>query len=179
MTSTEVELTPTRGTQALSAAVLSALLAGPGNAAQHEPPQLHERRVQWQTPRDVGTSFQLVTILHGTAPTTLLRIHTDPWDELLRLQENWDGNQALPISIDALGHAKRFVNQAREDGLSFTPFADPDGHVGLESEKTNSVAYLVVAPDNRFSYVIRTGDTVNRGDNVSERQMREILALLH
>ena len=38
---------------------------------------------------------------------------------------------------------------------------------------------LIVGPDDTYSYVLRHGEQVNRGDNVDASTMREILALLY
>ncbi len=83
------------------------------------------------------------------------------------------------MSPDAIDHAKRFLRSLPSGGASFTPFAHPNGSVGLESEKPGSAAYLIVSPADRFTYVLRIGEAVHRGDDVDATKMRGLLALLY
>ncbi len=81
------------------------------------------------------------------------------------------------MSRDAIDHAKRFLKSISSIGTSFTPFAHPNGGVGLESEKPGkAAAYLVVSPTDRFTYVLRIGQAVHRSDDVDASKM---LALLY
>jgi hypothetical protein len=163
-----------------SAAVITALLAGgPPTFAEQYPKVLAKNPVKWEEPDAAHPTFQQVSVEHGTTSTTKTVVAVDPWDELERLDADWDGNGAAPISISALRNARRFATSEQTFGNSFHPFADPDGSVGLEATKPGKVAYLIVSDSDRFSYVLRQGDTVHRGDNVDALKMREILALLY
>ncbi len=161
-------------------AMLSVLLLGSNPTfAENSATKLAKSPLQRQANEPANTPFTKISISHGTTSTSNLAVIADPWDELQRLQEGWDGANAAAVSLDAIGHAKRFAKKSAEVGISFSPFADPDGNVGLESEKPTKTALLIVDANDRYSYVLQDGEEVNRGDNVNASKMQEILALLY
>lgn len=164
----------------LSVAVFAAALAAaPPVSASEYARVVAEQDNYWNAPEASYPSFQSLDIFHeGTAATTK-NVELDPWQELEVLGDGWDGDRAQPVSLDALEHARRFSRSVSDIGTSFTPFAYPDGSVGLESQKAGVAAYLVVSPSNRFTYVLRASDSVHRGDDVDSEKMRELLALLY
>lgn len=175
-----VEMRPSRAAQTFSAAAaLSLLFGNPAHGAQQEDARQTNLYFFCHAPSDSSASFQNIGVIHGTAPTTRVALADDPWDDLHRLKQGWDGGNAAPIAPDAINYAKHFAKEAKALGLAFVPFADPDGNVGLESTENSRAAYLIVSPQGRFSYVIRDGEAINRGDNVDAATMRGLLMLLH
>lgn len=164
----------------LSAAMLSAALATTSPAAGEEYAKaIAKQDVRWDAPDASEPSFQGVHVFHGTTAATIKSTEPDPWQDLEALGEDWDANGAQPVSSDAIDHAKRFLKSISTTQARFTPFAHPDGSVGLESQKNGGDAYLLVSPTERFTYVLRIGDTVHRGDDVDASKMRDLLALLY
>jgi len=164
----------------LSAAVLSAALAATSPTSDAESAKaIVKQDIRWDAPDASQPSFHSLGIFHGSAAATTKSVEPDPWQELEALEADWDGGGAQAVSGDAIDHAKRFVQSIADIAAPFTPFAYPDGSVGLESQKHGSAAYLVVSPLGRFTYVLRIGDTVHRGDDVDSGKMRELLALLY
>lgn len=164
----------------LSAAMLASALAATSPASAEEYAKLiAKHNIRWHAPDASQPSFQSLGVLHGSIVGTTKSVEPDPWQDLEALQQDWDGSGAEAVSRDAMDHAKRFLRSLSYIETSFAPFAHPDGSVGLESQKPGSAAYLLVSPSDRFTYVLRIGDTVHRGDDVDSSTMREVLALLY
>jgi len=176
----QLQLQSGQASPTLRVAMLSFFIAGGTTALEEQYVRpLAKPPVKWNAQEAIHASFQSLGVFHSTiSPTTTIAAE-DPWDELERLEAGWDGNNAAAVSLDAIKHAKRFTSNAHTIGVSFTPFADPDGSVGLEARKSGKVAYLIVSADDRFTYVLREGDKVHRGDNVDASTIRELLALLY
>ena len=111
-----------------------------------------------------------------TANTETLR--DDPWIEIQELPYDWDANGAEPVSPAAITFAKRFLAELPGD-LTFEPFAQTDGSIGLQHRTPNRSAYLVISPENRFTYVIKVAETVHRGDDVESTVMQALLATIY
>ncbi len=159
-----------------AAALLSAVLTGAMPPYAKTIPRLD---IRWNAPDASELSFQALDVLHGSTVGTTKAAEPDAWQDLEALREDWDASGAQPVSRDAIDHAKRFLKSFSSVGAPFTPFAHPDGSVGLESRKSAAAAYLIVSPTDRFTYVLRIGQTVHRGDDVDASKMRELLALLY
>lgn len=141
--------------------------------------EIKKQDVRWDAPEASPPSFQSISVLNGSTATTIESIAPDPWQELEALREDWDANGAHSISRDAIDHARCFLESLSSIDTPFTPFAYPDGSVGLESHKNRNAAYILVSSADRFTYVLRIGDAVHRGDDVEASKMRELLALLY
>lgn len=115
----------------------------------------------------------------ASTPSTSPLAAVDPWSVLQALEAGWDGDNASTISPDAIAHAKSFVKHISYLGIDFSPYPDHDGSVGIEAEKPGKEALLVVDEHGLFSYVIADGSEVHRGDNISARKMRDLLAHLY
>lgn len=135
--------------------------------------------MRWQAPDAKSPFFQDARVSLGTTPSTTRVFGEDPWDGVQRLLDGWDGQGAIAPLADAINHAKRFAARMNARGVTFEPFADPEGGIGLQADKGNDVSYLIVTAGDKFSYVIRKGDKVHRGDNIDSDTMLEIVALLH
>lgn len=169
----------------IGAALLSAaLIGGIPEIADGAPRELGNIDARWNAPNASLASSQGVLVSYGTISATssafrISPLETDSWQELEQLDQNWDGQGADRISQDAIDHALNFVESLLPTGAAFEPFAHPKGYVGLEARKKGKSAFLLVSPRNRFSYVIRSGGSVHRGDDVDPAAIRELLALLY
>ena len=169
----------TYNTTTLSAAVLSALLGGTTPALGQELTKqefLYPLNVDGPPPE---TAFAQPQVFPTETPSTSSIVSSDPWAVLQALEQGWDGANAASISPDAIAHAKSFLNDIAYLAIDFAPFADPDGSVGLEAEKPGKNALLVVDENGLLTYVISDGPEVHRGDNVTPRKMRDVLAHLY
>jgi hypothetical protein len=169
----------------LGAALLSAALIGAlPEIADGATKELGHFDARWNAPNASLASSQGVIVSYGTISATssafgISALETDPWQELEQLEQDWDGQGADRISRDAIDHALTFMESLLPAGPAFEPFAHPKGYVGLEARKKSKSAFLLVSPTNRFAYVIRSGDSVHRGDDVDPAAIRELLALLY
>ena len=169
----------------LGAALLSAALIGAMPEIAHgAPKEFGHFDARWNAPNASHASSQGVLVSYGTISATssafgISALETDPWQELEELGQNWDGQGADRISRDAIDHALNFVESLLPTGPAFEPFAHPKGYVGLEAREKGKSAFLLVSPTNRFAYVIRSGNSVHRGDDVNSAAIRELLALLY
>jgi hypothetical protein len=100
----------------------------------------------------------------------------ESWAELETLPADWDANGAEPIARQTIQYAKDF---ALSIGLSFDPFAHPNGSVGIENQGDDKSAHIVISPKNRFAYVLRVGKAVHRGNDVDADSLRKVIALLY
>ena len=168
------------GRSTLSAAVLSAMLAAGVPALGEAYAKLTPKQdVRWNAPDASQISFQGTAVSHGNTSATTSSVDSDPWQELEALQAGWDGNEAEPVSRDAIGHAKRFLQSLPLIGSTFVPFAHPNGSVGLEAQKPGKAAYLIVSATDRFAYVLRIAGTIHRGNDGDASVMRDLLDLLY
>ena len=171
----------TIGAALLSAALISAM----PEIADSAPKELGNFDARWNAPNAALASSQGVLVYYGSISATSSAfalsppLDADPWQELEQLEQNWDGQGAERISAHAIDHALNFVESLLPIGPAFEPFAHPKGYVGLEARKQGKSAFLLVSPTNRFSYVIRSGGSVHRGDSVDPAAIRELLALLY
>ena len=171
--------TYTNGTTTMSAALISALLGGTTSALGEELTNLtFIRPLKMEVPTLARTVFGQLPLSPTATPNTSPIVPSDPWTVLQTLEQGWDGANAASISPDAIAHAKSFLNYIAHLAIDFTPFADPDGSVGLEAEKPGKNVLLVVDENGLLTYVISDGPEVHRGDNVTPRKMRDVLAHL-
>jgi hypothetical protein len=164
--------------QTLNAAVLSAALAAAMPASTED--QLVRDAKPWESASTGDAAelhFHLALISHHATPATTKIAEPDPWQELELLEKNWDGEDAEPVSLDAIQHAKRFLVDL-PDAAIFTPFANPDGRVGLQGQQSGKSAYLLISAENLFTYVLRVRGQVHRGHSTDAPMMRQILEFL-
>ncbi len=100
-------------------------------------------------------------------------------DEIRSLEANWDGQNAEPVSIMAIESAKKFLTQLGSAAVSFEPFADPEGGLGLESHKKEKSIYIIASPDSTYTYVLRDGRAIHRGSKVCLDTMRNVVSTLY
>ncbi len=113
-----------------------------------------------------------------TSATTYVK-EPDSWQELESLEDDWDAAGAKKVSPQAIAHARRFLTSLPSIGQTFVPFPDMDGGVGLQARAADKAAYLIVSPDNLFTYVIKVAGKVHRGINTEPDEMKDLLALLY
>lgn len=128
---------------------------------------------------DHRSTTYATTINYAGAHSTTKLAEPDEWQELEALEEDWDAAGAKRISGDAIVHARRFLAQIPALTHRFIPFPDATGSVGLQIREAGRSAYLLVAPDNRFTYVIRIGEKTHRGANLEAEEMKELLEFLY
>jgi len=72
--------------------------------------------------------------------------------------ENWDGYEAVPISIDAYSEAARFLKMLPSSIPEPNIIPEPDGGIGLEWYKEKDFSFLVsVSGKNTITYIGRFG----------------------
>lgn len=169
----------TYNTTTLSVAVLSALLGTTPALGEELTKQRFLHPLKIEVPPLTGTALGQLPVSPTATPSTSPVVPSDRWAVLQTLEQGWDGANATSISPDAIAHAKSFLNYISYLAIDFTPFADPDGSVGLEAEKPGKNALLVVDENGLLTYVISDGPEVHRGDNVTPRKMRDVLAHLY
>jgi hypothetical protein len=94
--------------------------------------------------------------------------------EFSRLKSNWDGYGAEPIQSESIRHAVEFLKANADLGLSYEPYPDPDGSVGLEGQKGPNVLYLNFAPSGEIAYLLKIGSAVHRGHGADAHAIRKI-----
>ena len=174
-------MTHTNGTTKLSAVIFSTLVSGTTPAWSEE---LYKDRyllppLKVELPPRQSADVGKLSFASNKTPNTSPAVTADPWAILAALEEGWDGANASSISPDAIANAKSFLQFIGYLGIDFTPFSDPDGSVGLEAEKPGKNALLLVDERGLFTYVIADGSEVHRGDNITARKMRDLLAHLY
>jgi hypothetical protein len=169
----------TSRTTTVSAAVVSAILGGTTPALGEELAKQNSLQpVKLEVPPLPHVAFGGIPVSPTATPSTSPVVPIDPWAVLQTLEAGWDGANAAPISADAIAHAKSFLNYITYLAIDFTPFADPDGSVGMEADKGDKNILLLVDEQGLLTYVISEGAEVHRGDNVTPRKMRNLLAHL-
>lgn len=98
--------------------------------------------------------------------------------EIKTFRANWDGQNAEPVSVEAIESAEQLLTQLENSAEFFEPFADPEGGLGLEASKGEKSIYIIANPYNLYTYVLRCGETVHRGSKVSLSNMLMVLNAL-
>lgn len=90
-------------------------------------------------------------------------------DELLLLEQNWDGHNALPISKIPHSQAYKFLNSIGQKAAFFEPFPLPNGGIGLEIHIEKDYELLLsFSPESEIAYVVALNTEVHRGRGIKD-----------
>ena len=112
-----------------------------------------------------------------TCPARLDAVIDDIRD-LALLPRGWDGQDANPISSDAIEAAERLAAMLKDYEATLAPFADPKGFVGFEGSLGKARMLLSVAADGTLAYVIKENQSVQRGHSVTPAKFLKLLSAL-
>ena len=93
----------------------------------------------------------------------------DELADLLLLEKDWDGFNALPISKKSHLQVNKFLSHIGNIAVFFEPFPLPNGGIGLEIhiEKDNELL-LSFSPEEEASYVVASKGEVHRGTGIKD-----------
>lgn len=89
--------------------------------------------------------------------------------DLLSLEPDWDGFDAVPISRISYNHAYKFLIDIGSKASYFETFPQPEGSIGLEIHKAkNNELLLSFSPKGKTAYVVATKGEVHRGRGIRD-----------
>lgn len=96
-------------------------------------------------------------------PTTAFELIIAELRQWHNLEENWDGEGALPPEVSTLRAAEKFTGLLANHASAPEPQLNPTGRAGLFWDEPSFYADLEFYPDNKIAYYIQKNGDKHKG----------------